>query len=258
MGLRQPGSSLNKISMAACLFLATIGTARGSAQEEFSLKGLLLANAIGEHTDHPALRLQSYVLPPSSFPDPLTGPTGQIFQEILTNLDKEVIRTRVANTQAFVSATWAYEDSNFQEYRSQRAEDLINDAFENFLEDQLDKILKGFKGLRKVQSFIDHMGSLEIGSNGGQGKRPRERIGPARDGRGLDGDVQVRLNFNPKLRMKGSWAGLKGRLDIPLTGKPIRLRIFKEIRPGFSVQLESRIPIKGETEWTTVGVSILF
>ncbi len=258
MGLRQPGSLLSRISMAACLFLAMIATAKGSGRERFSSKGILLAGTLGAPADHPVLHLQSYLLPTSSSPDPISSPTGQIFREILTNLDKEVIKTRVANTQAFVSATWAYEDSNFQEYRSQRAEDLMNDAFENFLEDQLDRILEGFKGLRKVQSFVDHMGSLKIGSAGGQEKRPRERTGPARDGRGLDGDVRVRLDFNPKLSLKGTWAGFKGRLDLPLTGRPIRVRIFKEIRPGFSAHLESRIPLKGETEWTTVGVFIQF
>jgi hypothetical protein len=233
--------------------------ADGSGPDEPTLAAASFRTILAGAAYIPDLSLQNRILNPADLPD-RTGTATRLFREFSRNLEEESRRDHLNNTQAFLSVNWGTEDTFMEEYRSLRAEDLLTEAVDELLDDQLDRALEELPGLRRVSRFVEKVEKIDILSLRRKSKpagssRPAEP--PPRRKR-FDGSVKLRVDLNPKLRLKGTWAGITGRLELPLTGAPIRVRLHKNLLPGLSAQVESRIPLEGESGWTTLGISIIF
>ncbi len=187
--------------------------------------------------------------------------TRKLFQTLSNHLEEQSHREELQNTQAFLSSAWSNDDSYMEEFRSQRAEALLSRAVDDYLDDQLDHLLVEVRFLNQMATFLDRASDWQINN-----LWQRDRQAPATTASAPDpilrpraeGKVKLHVGFHPRLRLEGSWGRFTGKLDLPLAGDTVRLRILKEFVPGFSAQLDSVYPLGGDAYLTTVGFSVIF
>jgi hypothetical protein len=252
---------LTSLTAAGLLLAAGPVLADGGATDGPTLGVTSIRSLLVSHTAVPDLPLQSPTLRTPLPPD-RPGAATRFVRALSRNLEAETRREHLLTTQAFLLADSVVEDRFLEDFRSNRAEDLLTEALDELVDDRIDRALVEVPGLRKVTRLVERVEKLDLLSLQKKKTEPVSGSGhPGRQARRhrVDGSVSLRVDLNPKLRLKGQWAGFTSHIDLPLTGEPVRVRVQKTLLPGLSAQLESRIPLQGgDTEWTTLGVSILF
>ncbi|MBI4161211.1 MAG: hypothetical protein HY509_02050 [Acidobacteria bacterium] len=249
---------------AAALLLLTAGTVRADDSRTGPAEWWVLVSPVpaAETLASPPRALTLSALDPVAVPLPATeGLARRFFRDLSFHLERESRRDAPANTQAFLSAQWALEDTRLEEFRAWRAEALLNEALDEWVDDRIDRALEDVPGLRRLNAFVDWVEDLDLRSLHSQDSAVFPV--PAAASRPHPTDlldlVQLRLDLNPKLRLRGTWAGFAGQIDLPLDGESLRLRLHRSLRPGVSAQVESRIPLQDDgQDWTSLGLSIVF
>ncbi len=184
------------------------------------------------------------------------APSG-LPEELLSSMQDEARRFRRAHLYDG-SAGLDPADSVAAELRSSEAQRIMTRAFNRTLDRQVNALARSSDGLRSAIDWLQDFGSI--------GRRNRTAgtgdVGPARAGAATVGgrfrtSVGLRLGAHPELAFSAGLGSLRGRLELPLMGEPVRLSLERPLGPRGRAVFTSGLARDGG-DWAALGLNFSF
>jgi hypothetical protein len=184
------------------------------------------------------------------------APSG-LPEELLSSMQDEARRFRSAHLYDG-SAGLDPADSVAAELRSNEAQRIMTRAFNRTLDRQANALARSSAGVRSAIDWLQDFGSI--------GRRDRTArtvdLGPARAGAATVGgrlrtSVGLRLGAHPELAFSAGFGNLRGRLELPLMGEPVRLSLERPLGPRGHAVFTSGLARDGG-DWAALGLNFSF
>ncbi len=184
------------------------------------------------------------------------APSG-LPEELLSSMQDEARRFRSAHLYDG-SAGLDPADSVAAELRSSEAQRIMTRAFNRTLDRQVNALARSSDGLRSAIDWLQDLGSI--------GRRDRTagkvESGPARARAATVGgrfrtSVGLRLGAHPELALSTGFGSLRGRLELPIMGEPVRLSLERPLGPRGRAVFTSGLARDGG-DWAALGLNFSF
>jgi hypothetical protein len=181
---------------------------------------------------------------------------------LLSLMQSEALRDR-RKRPVVLSDTLDPSDQLAEEERARRAERIVTRAFNRTLDERLDHLARTSLGLSGLLAWMDDVGEAWPGlgdAPSAAGGSPRGDPTGARrsgDAAAFRANLVLKLDARPRLVLRTSFLGIRGRIEAAPSDEPIRLNFERALGPRSHAALRGGVARDGR-DWATFTLNFSF
>jgi len=188
-------------------------------------------------------------------PQPLYAGTTALSQQIVGWMVHEAQRYRQSNLFA-APGPFDPGETATDEQRAAGAERIITRALNRTFHDHLEELARTTLGLDPVWIWLEDFG------DGSRNPAVAAEEPPTRPAMGTDrdsarGSIGLRVDAHPRLMLRGTFHGMRARLEIPMRNEPIRLSLTRRVGSFGQAALSAGRSPDGD-DWASLGLRLRF
>ena len=268
---RGGSAGLARAAAALCSCLAAGGlTIAADVAPEPARSSIAFLPALDFHLGRPALSSSQSTIAPTSTdrlfplafaasPAVLRGVASQgLSDDLVARMASEAQRYRSGHVYDLATGPDPF-DSIGEELRAEEAERIVTRAFNRTLDARLDVLARSSDRMAAALARLEDLGSGFRTRRGRAERDATDLIGPQFDtGKsGAHASLGLRLGAHPALSLRGGFLGVRGRMDLPLLGEPLRLSLERSIGPRGRASLTAGADRDGH-DWAALAFGFSF